>query len=71
MKAYEFPSIVTLDGKLDVPAAIADLLPPGKPVRLIVLVSEPGEEETEWQLLTAQQFLAGYSEADAVYDKVA
>ena len=71
MKAYEFPSTVTEDGKLDIPIEIADALPRGKPVRLILLVSETIEEELEWQRFTAGQFLAGYSEADAIYDTVA
>jgi hypothetical protein len=26
------------------------------------------EEEAEWRTMAAEQFLAGYSEADAVYD---
>jgi hypothetical protein len=26
------------------------------------------EEESEWNAMAAEQFLAGYSEADAVYD---
>ena len=70
MKAYEFPSTVTRDGKLEVPTDIAGMLPRGQPVRLIVLVYEPGEEDADWQTITAEQFLAGYSEADAIYDKV-
>jgi hypothetical protein len=70
MKAYEFPATVTADGKLEVPAAMMETLPRGKTVRLIVLVGETAEEEKDWQLLTTEQFFAGYSQADAIYDKV-
>ncbi len=71
MKAYELPVKVTSEGKLDIPSAFADMLPRDQFVRVIILVSEPSDthEQMEWTRLTAEQFLAGYSEADAVYDK--
>jgi len=28
------------------------------------------EEQAAWSRLTAEQFFAGYSEADAVYDRI-
>jgi hypothetical protein len=31
-------------------------------------VQDTLEEEAEWNAMAAEQFLAGYSEADAVYD---
>jgi hypothetical protein len=45
-------------------------LPANQVVRVIVLINEPPEVEAEanWSSLTAEQFLAGYSEADAAYD---
>jgi len=27
-------------------------------------------EDTDWQTLTTEQFLAGYSEADTIYDTI-
>ena len=40
-------------------------------VRVIILLNEPTEREDEeaWTRLTAEQFFAGYSEADAIYDE--
>lgn len=71
MKTYEFPTKVTPDGKLEVPERFAKVIPGGRTVRVIVLVTEtPEEEDAAWARLTAEQFLAGYSDADAIYDKV-
>jgi len=72
MRAYEFPVKVTPEGRIDLPATFAELLPRGQTIRVIVLVNEPADvyEPTEWARLTADQFLAGYSDADAIYDKV-
>jgi hypothetical protein len=41
-------------------------------VCVIVLISEPTEagEQAAWSRLTAEQFFAGYSEADAIYDGI-
>ena len=72
MKAYEFPVKVKPDGNLDLPMAVVELLPRGQVVRIIVLVSEPSDkdEQSAWARLTHEQFLAGYVETDAIYDKV-
>ncbi len=70
MKAYEFPIKVNAEGKLDIPSAITEILPSGQVVRMIILIREPEEdnEQAAWSDLAAEQFLAGYSEADAIYD---
>jgi len=71
MRAYELPVKVTPEGELDIPPAFLRSLPRGEVVRLIVLVSEADQEEQDaWARMTADEFLAGYDEADAVYDKV-
>jgi len=72
MKAYEFPVKVTADGRLVMPDALLKLLPTNQIVRIILLVSEPTdiEEQAVWSRLTAEQFFAGYSEADAIYDRI-
>lgn len=72
MKAYEFPVKVTSEGRLELPDALSKLLPSNQIVRVIILVNEPteGGEQMAWSRLTAEQFLAGYSEADAVYDGI-
>jgi hypothetical protein len=72
MRAYEFPIKVTPDGKLELPGALLKLLPDNQVVRVIILISEPmdKEEQADWSRLTVEQFFAGYSEADAVYDRI-
>lgn len=72
MKAYEFPIKVTPGGKLELPDALLNLLPVNQVVRVIVLISEPTdmEEQAAWSRLTAEQFFAGYSKADAIYDRI-
>ena len=72
MKAYEFPSEVTPEEKLELPEAVMKRLPANQVVRVIILMREPTEEEDQeiWARLTAEQFLSGYSEADAVYDEI-
>ena len=41
-------------------------------VRMVILLNEPikREDQEVWARLTAEQFFAGYSEADAVYDEI-
>ena len=72
MKAYEFPCKVTPAGRLELPDTLTKLLPANHVVRVIILLSELTEiEDNEvWARLTAEQFLTGYSEADAIYDEV-
>jgi hypothetical protein len=79
MRAYEFPAKVTATGNLEVPTALLDLLSADQTVRVIVLVEEPSDtanetsvedEDAAWERLGDEEFLAGYSEADAVYDRM-
>ena len=69
MKAYEFPAKVTSEGKLELPESMLAVLPRDQIVRVIVLIPEAADDEqAAWAKLTAEQFLAGYSEADSIYD---
>ncbi|PJH75014.1 MAG: hypothetical protein CO064_08905 [Anaerolineae bacterium CG_4_9_14_0_8_um_filter_58_9] len=71
MKAYEFPVEVTPDGRLAIPDPLLRLLPSDQVARVILLISEPADEEqATWSHLTAEQFFAGYSGADAIYDRI-
>jgi hypothetical protein len=72
MKAYELPVKVSSEGKLELPEGLPALLPCGQIVQMIILVPEPTdlEEQEAWSRLTAEQFLAGYNEADAIYDRI-
>lgn len=70
MKAYEFAGEVLPDGQLKLPDSARAQLAGRHAVRVIVLVedSSEDEEDAEWRAMAAEQFLAGYSEADAIYD---
>ncbi len=71
MKAYEFPVQVSVEGTLELPKVLSEILPRGEVVRLILLVSEPNDlyEQKEWAYLTAKEFFAGYADSDAIYDE--
>jgi len=72
MRAYEFPIKITPDGRLELPNALLRLLPGNQVVRVIILINEltDSEDQAAWVRLTADQFLEGYSEADAIYDRI-
>ncbi len=71
MKAYELPVRLTPEGNLELPDAVRNLLPAGRPARIIVLIPDPDDagEQRAWEDMTREQFLAGYVAADAVYDR--
>ena len=69
MKAVEFLTQVGANNALEVPPEVAAQLPRGQSVRVIVLMPETDEDQ-EWSRLTAEQFLAGYDESDAIYDRL-
>ena len=68
MKAYEFAGEVMADGQLKLPESALAQLAGHHAVKVIVLVQDTLQEAAEWRAMAAEQFLAGYSEADAVYD---
>jgi hypothetical protein len=72
IKAYELPLKLTEEGKFDLPADLAAELPRSELLRVIILIPEPADrrQDAVWDHLTAQEFLAGYSEADSVYDTI-
>jgi len=74
MKAYEFAGEVTTEGQLKLPEFALAQLAGHQAVRVIVLVHESSDEETQveesWNSLTSEQFLAGYSSEDDVYDSL-
>jgi hypothetical protein len=67
MKAFEFQTQVNQNGTLPVPPEVADQLPHEQPVRVILLVPD-ADEAADWARLTAEEFLKGYADSDAVYD---
>jgi hypothetical protein len=72
MRAYEYPVKVSSEGKLELPDALLKVLPPNQIVRVIILMNEhrDGSADADWSEVSAQQFLAGYVDADAAYDTI-
>ena len=69
MKALEFQACLSSDDTLKVPPNVADQIGREQSVRVILLVPDQTEDR-DWAQLTAQQFLKGYAEGDAIYDKL-
>src|SRR5262245_5343019 len=67
MKTLEFQATLGPGGTLTVPAEVAQQVPPEQPLRVIVLLPD-SDEDREWERFTAEQFLQGYADGDAIYD---
>ena len=71
MQIYEVPIEITSEGKLELPEILLERMKRGQNVRLIAFLDEfEGEDDNEWANLTAEQFLAGYGDADSIYDTI-
>jgi hypothetical protein len=68
MKALEFDSQVANHGEIKLPPEVADQVPEGSVVRVILLL-DAGEDES-WRHLSLDRFSAAYSDDDAVYEKL-
>jgi len=69
MKALEFQTRINPDHTLPLPPEIAMQIQHEQPVRVILLIPESIDDQ-DWAHLTAEQFLKGYSDSDAIYDKL-
>jgi hypothetical protein len=69
MKALEFETTLSDGATLKVPENLAGQIPKEEAVRVIVLLPE-NAEDGDWQRLTSEQLLSGYSESDSIYDAV-
>lgn len=67
MQAYEYYAEVLSDGHLSIPENLKDKLKPDSKVRVMVLIDD---EDVAWNNFTMSQFLKGYSEKDAIYDRL-
>ncbi len=72
MKAYEFPTQLTEDKKIELPAILTGRIPNNQVLRVIVLVREQDidPEEEEWRKAAEAQFLASYAPEDSIYDRM-
>lgn len=70
MRAYEFPTKVTRNGQVKLPASIVKLLPNNEDVRAVLVKDADSDLDRGWDHLTSEQFFAGYSDADSIYDRI-
>ena len=74
MKAIEFEATLNPDDSLGVPEEVARQLPREQKLQVIVLLPESSAvdetEANEWGKLARDQFAAGYSDADSIYDSL-
>jgi len=69
MKAVEFQSQLSSDQTLTVPASVADRIPVGRQLRVLVLIPE-NDVDQEWEQLAAMEFGQGYADDDAIYHQL-
>ena len=71
MQAYEITTKILSDGKIILPDNLLKKLKTNKPVRIIILITEETSQESEdWLKMSQEQFLAGYNDADSIYDEI-
>lgn len=69
MKVWEFQARLTPDQTLKVPEAVAREIAEEDALRVVLLLAQSPDNQ-DWSKLTAEQFLRGYSEGDAIYDQL-
>jgi len=67
MQAFEYYAEVLQDGHLSIPEELKVRLKPDSKVRVMLLLND---EEAQWNKFAMSQFIAGYSEKDAIYDSL-
>ena len=69
MKKFEFQTHVNDDETVNIPADVAAQIERNSPVRIVMLIPDQAEDQ-QWAVFTAEQFLQGYADTDAIYDDV-
>ena len=69
MKILEFQTHLNPDNTVKLPPEIAAQVQQESWMRVALLLPE-SDEDGDWSHLTAKQFLKGYAESDAIYDKL-
>ena len=74
MKAYEFNTKISSEGKLECPQDVLEQLSPSQEVKVILITNEDLSsekiEKDNWSQLAAEQFFADYSEEDEIYNQI-
>ena len=69
MKVLEFQTQLNPDHTLTVPLGVAQQIQGEEAFRVVLFVPDAAEDQS-WAGLTAEQFLNGYSDGDAIYDQL-
>lgn len=67
MEAYEYYADVLPDGHLSVPEELRERLKTDAKVRVMLLLEN---DDAAWDEFAMNQFVEGYGEGDAVYDRL-
>jgi hypothetical protein len=68
MRAVEFDSTIDPGGRIALPPEIANEIPPGERLRVVLMWQGTGE--TEWRSAGRQRFEAAYSPEDEIYESL-
>jgi len=68
MKTLEFNGRVANHDQIRIPPDVAEQIPEGSVVRVIIRLDAP--EDESWRQASLDRFSAAYSEEDAVYEKL-
>ena len=70
MKAVEFETTMNNDGQISLPPDLAENIPSGEPVRVVVMW-DATSTDTTWREAGRRTFEEAYCAADAVYEQLA
>lgn len=71
VQAVEFPTTVKDRSVIKIPEQFRKyLLQSSQKVRIIMLIDNVVDEDSLWNQMSTEQFFAGYSESDSIYDKL-
>jgi hypothetical protein len=70
MNAVEFEGKVTPNGQIAVPAEIAEKLPPGESLHVVLQWDAAPDVDAAWRTLGRQRFEAAFAPEDSVYDQL-
>ncbi|MEW6587393.1 MAG: hypothetical protein AB1442_17515 [Nitrospirota bacterium] len=67
MKAYEYYAAILPGGHLSIPEDLKGKLTGEAEIRVMLLLED---ENAQWSNFTVSEFMKGYSDKDAIYDKL-
>lgn len=70
MKVLEFEGRLTQKDQIQLPLDVAQQIPEGSAVRVILLLDSNQSDDERWRQLTLERFSAAYAEEDSVYESL-